>query len=80
MATSQGYAQAINNLLAHKNINSDRYLRLSYDNDFFSATDEYYTQGIDVELVLPQLKKFPASWLLVNPKYILRTLWHRRAT
>ncbi len=69
LAASQASAQAINNLHAYKNINSDSYFRFSYDNDFFSATDQYYTQGIDAELVLPQLKKFPASRILVNPKY-----------
>ena len=44
-------AQAMDNTLSFKNINSDSYYRLNYENDFFSGTDIYYTQGIHMELV-----------------------------
>ena len=46
----------------------DRYFRFNYDNDFFSATDRYYTQGILIELVLPVLKKSPVSKALISLK------------
>jgi lipid A 3-O-deacylase len=59
-------AQAIDNTLSFKNIN-DKYFRLNYENDFFSATDKYYTQGIHLELVAPWLRNFPFSKLLVHP-------------
>jgi len=62
-------AQAIDNTLAYKNINSDSYFRINYENDFFSGTDEYYTQGIHLELVAPWVKKFPLSYLLIRPRY-----------
>src|SRR5580658_4085974 len=62
-------AQAIDNTLAYKNINSDKYFRINYENDFFSGTDEYYTQGIHLELVAPWVKKFPLSKLLIHPHY-----------
>lgn len=39
--------------------------RFNYDNDFFSATDRYYTQGIYLEFVLPVIKKSPISKLLI---------------
>lgn len=35
----------------------NRFVRLNYDNDFFSATDYYYTQGVYLELILPIFKK-----------------------
>ncbi len=66
---SESSAQAINNAYAFRNISSESYFRFSYDNDFFSATDEYYTQGIDAELVIPQVKQFITSRLLLHPVY-----------
>ena len=63
------YTQAIDNTLAFKNLNTDRYFRLNYENDVFSATDIYYTQGIHLEVVSPGLRKFILSKLLVHPNY-----------
>jgi len=60
-------AQAIDNTLSFKNINTDRYFRINYENDFFSATDIYYTQGIHLELVTPAIKDFPLCKLLIHP-------------
>ena len=62
-------AQEINNSLSYKNINAESYFRLNYENDFFSATDQYYTQGIHLEVVSPAMKKFFLSKLLVHPKW-----------
>jgi len=62
------HAQVIDNTWSFKNINSDRYLRINYENDFYAATDRDYTQGIHLEYVRPGLKKFPLSRLLVRPK------------
>jgi lipid A 3-O-deacylase len=36
---------------------TDSYFRFIYDNDFFSATDRYYSQGVLPELILPVLRK-----------------------
>lgn len=44
---------------------TERYFKLNYDNDFFSATDRYYTQGVYLELILPCIKKSPLSKLLI---------------
>ena len=62
-------AQAIDNTLSYKNINTDSYFRLNYENDFFSASDIYYTQGIHLELVAPWVEKFPLSKILMHPHY-----------
>lgn len=42
----------------------ENYFRYNYDNDFFSATDRYYTQGVRLELILNPLRKNPVSKLL----------------
>ena len=65
--TSFAFGQAIDNTTNYKNIESDHYLRFSYENDFFVATDYYYTQGISLELVSPVLSKLPSSKILITP-------------
>ncbi len=49
-------------------IDSDAYVRLHYENDFFSATDYYYSQGINLEVVHPLFKKFFLTKALVAAK------------
>ncbi len=61
-------AQKIDNTAAFRAINSERYFRFHYDNDYFSATDENYTQGYNLELVAPFLSKNPINLLLLKPK------------
>lgn len=43
----------------------ERLFRYTYENDFFSATDRYYTQGIYFELILPSFKKAIFSKTLI---------------
>ena len=69
LLTCVSSAQEINNLLSYKNINSESYFRLNYENDFFAATDEYYTQGISLEVVSAAMKKNPLTKLLIHPSY-----------
>ncbi len=63
------FGQAINNAGSYKNIASDGYFRLCYENDFFAAIDEYYTQGIDMEVVSPQFNHLITNKLLINPRF-----------
>jgi lipid A 3-O-deacylase len=42
-----------------------RYFRANYDNDFFNATDRYYTQGVYFEFIAPFLRKSPLSRILI---------------
>jgi lipid A 3-O-deacylase len=44
-------AQRISNTAVYRNINSPKYFRLHYENDYFSTSDLYYTQGINFEYV-----------------------------
>ncbi len=62
------YSQAIDNMASFRMMNADRYIRLHYENDYFTATDYYYTQGINLEVVNPSYKKFPLMRLLVRQK------------
>ncbi|MEI9943550.1 MAG: lipid A deacylase LpxR family protein [Chitinophagaceae bacterium] len=57
-------AQLIDNTSTFRNINAPRYFRFHYDNDYFTKSDEYYTQGITLEYVHPGIKKFLPAKLL----------------
>lgn len=60
-------AQKVDHLVSFRDINSDSYFRFNYENDFFAATDEYYTQGYTIEFVSPSLKKNPVNYLFFKP-------------
>jgi hypothetical protein len=62
-------AQAIGNTQSFRNIQSDHYFRVYYENDFFTGTDRDYTQGILLEWVNPSLQHFPLTYLLWKPKH-----------
>jgi hypothetical protein len=63
-----GTAQAIDNTLSFRNINSDHYFRINYENDFFTGTDRDYTQGIYLEWVNASFRHFPLMKLLWKPR------------
>lgn len=60
-------AQKIDNLASFRDIKSDSYFRYHYDNDYFSGTDENYTQGYSLEIIALFLKKNPINFLFVKP-------------
>lgn len=59
-------AQRISNTALYRNINSKQYFRFHYENDYFSTTDIYYTQGINLEYVNPAIGNFLTTKLLVG--------------
>ncbi len=61
------FSQKIDNVVSYRSMNSDRYFRIHYDNDYFSATDENYTQGYSLELVAPGLANNPLNFMLLKP-------------
>lgn len=67
--TSIAQAQAIDNTQAFRNIQSNHYFRVYYENDFFTGTDRDYTQGILLEWVNPSIRHFPLTALLWRPKH-----------
>ncbi|MCK8479977.1 lipid A deacylase LpxR family protein [Psychroserpens algicola] len=62
------FAQKLNHFASFRTIESDNYFRFNYDNDYFAALDENYTQGYNLEFVSPVLAKNPILSLLVQPK------------
>ncbi|MEO6305191.1 MAG: lipid A deacylase LpxR family protein [Bacteroidia bacterium] len=46
----------------------ENYFKFNYENDFFSATDRYYTQGIQVSLIHPIVRFSPFSKALLKLK------------
>lgn len=44
---------------------TNSYFTFNYDNDYFSATDRYYTQGVYLELISPFIRKSPLSKVLI---------------
>ena len=65
---SNAVAQAIDNTASFRIMTGDKYIRMHYENDYFTATDYYYTQGINIEMVDPTFRKFPLTKLLIAPK------------
>lgn len=47
---------------------SDKVLQIHYSNDFFTGSDQYFTQGIKIELIHPILKKIPINRLRFGSK------------
>lgn len=47
-----------------ESVSNNKFVRINYENDFFTATDYYFTQGIILESVNPIYKYSPFTWLL----------------
>ncbi|MBC7522928.1 MAG: lipid A deacylase LpxR family protein [Flavobacterium sp.] len=62
------FSQKIENTASFRDIKTARYFRFNYDNDYFTGTDQNYTQGYSFEYVAPILKKNPLNYLLIKPQ------------
>lgn len=62
------FAQKIDNFSSYHKINDSSYFRFHYDNDYFTSSDENYTQGYSFELVLDAFSKNPLNILILNDK------------
>lgn len=60
------FAQKIDAFSSYHKINDTSYFRFHYDNDYFTSSDQNYTQGYTFEIVLDALKKNPINALLLN--------------
>lgn len=66
-AHDPGYSASITGTApAQDYARTNSYLRINYDNDFFNATDMYYTQGIRLEYIAPFLRYSPFSYALIR--------------
>ncbi|WP_370511498.1 lipid A deacylase LpxR family protein [Flavobacterium sp. GT3R68] len=61
-------AQKNDNTASFRDLKAHRYVRFNYDNDYFASRDQDYTQGYNLELVSPGLRRNPMNKLLVRPK------------
>ncbi|WP_298330014.1 lipid A deacylase LpxR family protein [uncultured Dokdonia sp.] len=68
LSCQYSWSQKIDNTTSYRAINANHYFRFSYDNDYFAATDENYTQGYSFELVAPSLAKNPVNKLFYIPE------------
>jgi hypothetical protein len=57
------FSQKIDHLVSYRDIDATEYFRFNYDNDYFAATDENYTQGYNFELVSSNFEKNPINAL-----------------
>lgn len=61
-------AQAIGTSGVERDAGPSPLWRLAYDNDFFRATDRYFTQGIVLEVRHPRLARVPLRRVLIAPR------------
>lgn len=59
-------AQMIDNLAVFRMVDAESYARIHYENDFFTATDYYYSQGISAEYVSSALRQSIITKFLVH--------------
>jgi lipid A 3-O-deacylase len=60
-------AQLIDYSYTFRTLPQKTYFRFHYDNDYFTKTDYYYSQGITLEYVNPSIKKLLPAKLLLQP-------------
>ena len=68
ITSAAAFGQRVENTSSYRNIGAERYIRLNYENDFFALSDEYYTQGVNLEFVAPAFKNFLLSKALFQNK------------
>ena len=68
MISTHSISQKIDNMASFRDVKSDNYFRFHYDNDYFTAFDQYYTQGYNFEFVSRRLQQNPANYIFVKPK------------
>ncbi len=63
----KSFAQVIDYTSTFKS-HENKLLRLHFDNDYFTQTDRYYSDGLTLEFLHPILKKSPLNHLLIKSK------------
>src|SRR5580704_12469902 len=61
------FSQAMDNTTVQRAVQDEKYIRFNYENDYFTRTDYYYTQGMYLEWIDPLFHRLPLSRLLVHP-------------
>jgi len=63
------YGQKMDNTASFRAMQSNKYFRVNYDNDYFAAQDKNYTQGYSFEWVTPFLLKNPMDKIFFHLNY-----------
>jgi hypothetical protein len=66
--STAAFSQVIDNAASYRIVDTERYIRFQYDNDYFVDSDQYYTQGMNLEFVSRALNKNPLTRFLITPK------------
>lgn len=61
------FSQKIDNLVSYRAIDNNHFFRFNYDNDYFAASDENYTQGYSFEFAALIFSKNPVNTVLIKP-------------
>lgn len=67
LTATSARGQAIVTTGVERDVQREGFWRITYDNDFFTATDYYFTQGIHVEAVNPIFHRSRVSRVLMMP-------------
>ncbi len=59
-------AQKVSNFSTFRNFETEAYFRINYDNDYFSHSDDNYTQGVSFEFIAPLFDRNPLNFLFIN--------------
>jgi hypothetical protein len=70
LSVTAAFGQRVENTSSYRNIGSQRYVRINYENDFFAMSDEYYSQGVNLEFVSPAIQKFFLARLLFQNNHL----------
>ena len=65
---ASAFSQEINNYSTFFDVRDSSYTRISYDNDLFRGTDQFYTQGIGIDVYSYRLRKNPLNAILLSLK------------
>lgn len=69
LLTGRAIGQEADHTSTYHNITSEGYIRLQVDNDYFTGSDEQYTEGLTLEVAAPWLKNDLLSGLLLHPRF-----------
>jgi hypothetical protein len=74
LGATQLCAQAISTIGIERSPQRDAWWRIVYDNDFFTATDKYFTQGMELEFVTRRTAASRATELPMRTTATLRAI------
>lgn len=68
LSSSSVFSQEISNYSTLFDVRDSSYTRICYDNDLFRGTDQFYTQGIGIDVFSSRLERNPVNIVLLRLK------------